>query len=366
MVSPGDPRLARPDLTAGEVLLDRSIRHAIRLERLKAGEVRRILRFLDERLYPDVLGLLTERLERIKVRGFDTGLHSTARLRALGRALDRLVIDRTRHAHLFNRDALVEIANAEAEWQAGVLRTASPVRFQTALPSAGLLRSVVTSRPFQGRFLREWWRRQGQATQRSFRDAVNLGLAEGEPTARIVQRVRQTVQTSRRGAEAIVRTAVNHTTAQARDATYQENADIVKGWQFVATLDTRTTPECQSLDGQTFELGKGPKPPRHMGCRSADIPLLRSWRELDLDLADFPAGTRASLDGQVPSTLTYGEWLRRQPAARQVEALGATRARLFRRGGLSVDRFVDRTGATITLDRLRELEADAFEAIGAV
>lgn len=49
---------------------------------------------------------------------------------------------------------------------------------------------------------------------------------------------------------------------------------------------------------------------------------------------------KARLQGQVPASLTYPEWLKRQSVAVQDEALGKARAQLFRSGKLTIDQFV--------------------------
>ena len=36
---------------------------------------------------------------------------------------------------------------------------------------------------------------------------------------------------------------------------------------------------------------------------------------------ELPAGTRASMDGQVPADQTFGQWIKRQSAARQDQVL---------------------------------------------
>ena len=55
--------------------------------------------------------------------------------------------------------------------------------------------------------------------------------------------------------------------------------------------------------------------------------------------------------GTVPVTITYEQWLRRQPADFQDEVLGKKKGDKFR-AGASVDRFVDRQGNTLTLKQL--------------
>jgi len=69
------------------------------------------------------------------------------------------------------------------------------------------------------------------------------------------------------------------------------------------------------------------------------------------------------MNGQVPATLTYPQWLKRQPDDIQNEALGVTRAKLFRKGEVTVAAFTNRNGRLFTLDELRRREADAFRAV---
>ena len=79
--------------------------------------------------------------------------------------------------------------------------------------------------------------------------------------------------------------------------------------------------------------------------------------------------TRASVGAnggqQVGADLDYYHWLQQQPAAFQTEALGPVRAKLFREGGLSVERFaelqLDRNFTPLTLRQMIDLEPLAFE-----
>ena len=82
---------------------------------------------------------------------------------------------------------------------------------------------------------------------------------------------------------------------------------------------------------------------------------------------EIPGSTRPSVgpDGveQVSSKTSYGEWLARQPASFQRDVLGPARYELFSKGGLTIDRFVDDNGKTLTLKELREREPMAFERV---
>lgn len=76
--------------------------------------------------------------------------------------------------------------------------------------------------------------------------------------------------------------------------------------------------------------------------------------------------TRASMNGQVPKKQTYQTWLKRQPVEFQNDVLGPTRAKLFREGGLSLDRFIEpTTGAGLTLDEIKSRNKEAWmSAVG--
>lgn len=68
--------------------------------------------------------------------------------------------------------------------------------------------------------------------------------------------------------------------------------------------------------------------------------------------------------GEVEPDQAYAAWLKAQPAAVQDEALGATRARLFRAGGLAIERFVDPAGRPLTLEELAARRPEAFRRAG--
>jgi hypothetical protein len=84
----------------------------------------------------------------------------------------------------------------------------------------------------------------------------------------------------------------------------------------------------------------------------------------ELGLKKIPAGKRASIDGQVPASTTYGQWLKRQSVEVQENVLGVAKAKLFRDGGLPIERFTDVNLKPLSLDDLRELEKSAFERAG--
>jgi hypothetical protein len=80
--------------------------------------------------------------------------------------------------------------------------------------------------------------------------------------------------------------------------------------------------------------------------------VLKSWDELGLWGPDMSEGTRASLDGQVPSSLSFGQWFGKQSAARQDQIVGPTRGQLFRKGEISFSDFSNEKGRWLPLAEL--------------
>lgn len=166
---------------------------------------------------------------------------------------------------------------------------------------------------------------------------IRVGITQGESMSKIAKRLRGRLQfganqemTARAQALAggtgiklannqvrtIVRTSVNQVQTMANQSVYAANQDITKKYEYVATLDARTTALCGSLDGKKFRYGEGPEPPQHFNCRSTTVPIID-----DEDLRRRFPDTRPSEVGRVPQDLSYPDWLRRNPNM-QTQALG--------------------------------------------
>lgn len=344
-----DPRLADIPDSINDAVAARAIRHALFLEGLKTREVNQILNLLSEDVIPDLLDQIESRLRRIGERGFDLGPVTTRRLQDLTSSLDTVV--REGNAQIRSRltDDLHEIAQAEAEFQAGVLSTIADI--EVDLPSVSLLRSVVTARPFQGSLLSKHFQTLTAAQQGTLQREIRIGIGEGQSIPQIMRRIRGTraarftdgvLNVGARQAEAIVRTAVNHTSTHAREAVFEANSDQLRGVQWVSTLDSRLCAECMALDGQIFPVGTGRRPPAHHNCRCTTTPVLK--------------GEKAA------RTQTAEQWLRGQPRSVQEMVLdGKAKAEFFSTGKLNGQQFVNRaSGKPLSLAQIKINEADVL------
>ena len=173
------------------------------------------------------------------------------------------------------------------------------------------------------------------------------------------------MKTTKRKAGALVSTAMNAVSNDAALATFQANTDVIKQVTQVSTLDNRTSEICVAYSGQTWDvetlqpvapstLRFNSGPPRHFNCRSRLRPVTKSFKELGVDADEIPPGTRASINGQVPADITFGDWLAKKPKSFQDKLLGPTRARLWRDGKITLTQLVDMRGNPMTLRQLEE------------
>lgn len=389
--------------TANESLVDAYVRRQVRLVQYAEGEARRLIRIINE-TEPELAAVVRR---FVTPRAAGVGL-SPRRARQLRDAVRRVRDPAWIALAAALRESLRALARDEYVFVDESIRRVHPQQVEIRRPNQLV---IAAATPVRGRTASEWVREHRADEARRVVDAVQVGLVQGHTADRIARAVVGTRR--RRGADGVtersrqhlattVRSAVTAVASAARQRTYSDasNRALLAEEIFTATLDSRTTPICRSLDGERFPVGSGPKPPLHFNCRSVRAPLLtpdpigarpfvvaterrllREYTERNglrrvAARADLPHGHKGSFDrykrsrardlvGRVPAKVTYQQFLARQPREFQIEVLGEARAKLFREGGLTLDRFVNRTtGRQYTLDELRQREAAAFRRAG--
>jgi SPP1 gp7 family putative phage head morphogenesis protein len=355
--------------TVNAKLQDQAIKHALFLERYKTLVSEEAVSFLNADVFPDLLARLEARLQSIRQRGVDTGWETTQRYKQFLTDLQDLLDEGSVELRKRTAKVLRELATIEAKWQLRTVRELVPKDAVAAVVPDKRLNlttvQAVVQQPIQGRVLGDWVQDLADSTRKRVERQVGIGLASGETVDQIVTRVRGTKAASYRDgvldatrieAQAVVRTAAAHVSTQARVATYEAMADVIEGVQWVATLDTSTCKICGPLDGQVFEIKKLPPQPAHFNCRCTTVPVLMSIDKIGQrkKVGEVSDETRSAMDGDVPASVTYDEWIKSQPAEVQDEVFGRGRAKLYREGKISTRDMVTRTGRTKTLDELRK------------
>lgn len=248
-------------------LFDASVRHKVYLTRFENSVVKKILALLSKADLD-----LVNQIQKFDPNEVD-GAWSKKRLEALLQAIREVSADAYRQVNGQLKSDLSGLAKYEAGFQANMLVTTIPVTMDIITPAAQQLVSAVTKDPIAGRLLKEWTDNLSANQYARVSQAIRLGFIEGQTTPQIIQRVRGTralkfkdgvLETSKRSAEGLVRTAVASVADNTRQAVLKENSDIIRAEKFVATLDTKTCLRCSSLDGKEFPVGEGPSIPVHV------------------------------------------------------------------------------------------------------
>lgn len=336
-------------------LISNLISHSVWLQRNASHEVNELAPYLQQ-MRDEV---------RKEVLAFGDDNRTRQRLEKLLKDLDDALAGITDDWESKLTSDMKDLAVYETDWNIKTL--AANVNAEFITPSENQVWSAVKFNPMSlgdspvdfPKLLENW----KEAERARLINGVKSGFVQGKTTRQIVKEVvgpGGLADISNRHAATVVRTALNHVSTQAREQTYQKNSDIIEKYEWVSTLDSRTSTICRSRDGQKWEIGKGPLPPAHPNCRSTTAPVISA----DFDFLDVGAkrAARGAEGGtQVDASTTYYDFLRQQPAWFQDEALGPVRGKIFRNSGISPEEFrsisVDGFGRPLTLTQMAELDS---------
>lgn len=411
--------------TANEAYFDAAIRNQVGVRRFTNAEVRKILALL-EKSDRRMSELLRKRLPSI-----NPGDLTSARFASMIDSIRDIRGTLNADIRVELRRDLVGFAATERDFEVDAIKFFLPFDAEVATVSLQQVRAAVSARPFSGgvgasRTLSTWFADLKRADRKRITEAVQLAVAEGLTTdeaTRLVVGTRANkfrdgvLAISRKNAETVIRTAINHVSNVAREEVWDANEDIIDALRWTATLDGRTSAICRARDGKYAPVGSKPlpdgldplqppgaRPPAHPNCRSVMVaafdidgvvqvmgerPTVRDTRTRQTREKDFrkeardavgasewsamtPAERNAAIRnrrqawateniGQVPAETDYQAWLTRQPARFQDDVLGKTKGALFRRGDLRLDKMVDRVGDELTLEELAKTKPQVFE-----
>lgn len=348
-------------------LVDDAIKHAIYLQRYKTAQVNTIISLINREMFPGLLVNIESTITRLTDTPKHINIKTDARLRQLSGKIKEITVKGMGTAYSAIREDLIDVATTESHYQVKSIKANIPSIIKARITTVGArsITAIVDSQPFQGAILKTWFDKLASDAQFEIMRQVNTGLTSGESVPQIVRRIRGTSKAAfgdgsrgliSRRIESVVRTSISHATTNAREATYGENDEVIKGVQIVATLDSRTTLTCIEQDGMVYPVGEGWRPPGHWNCRTTTAPVTKSWKELGFNAKELPTSTRASMNGQVPEKTTYKQWILKQPAEVQKEVFGATRYELLKKGVVNIDSFVDDKSRPLTLAEIADRE----------
>lgn len=340
-------------------------RHSVYLERLKSGYAKNFDPFL-QAMAAQIKSMLNAK---------ELTSYTTKQLEKELAKLEKAIDDSYKEYQAVLMANVDELAQYEAGFEVRTLGKVSTASIMT--PTAVAISTAVLFEPLQaeglkGRLLESFYAEWTGKTKAQVSGIIRLGYSQGSSIAEITRQLVGTKQFKyndgllggkKRTTDIMVRTALQHASTISRDRVWQDNTDIAEKYEWVSTLDMRTSSTCRALDGRQWVLGNGPKPPAHVGCRSTVILVLKDKYK---KTAEERAASNVGL--KVPKGDTYYDWLKTQPHDFVQDVIGTKRATLLLSDKLTVKRFtelqLDRKFEPLTLAEMKLKEPKVFADLG--
>lgn len=147
---------------------------------------------------------------------------------------------------------------------------------------------------------------------RELETRLTQSFIRGDSLDKVTKAVQDRMNVSKSNAQRLVRTESAHIMGEATAKGYQESG-VVKQYQFLATLDSRTSPICQSMDNRVFDLSDKQVgvnyPPLHANCRSTTVAYFG-----DEEPSERIARGKDGKTYYVPADMNYEEWKQKYAA----------------------------------------------------
>lgn len=130
---------------------------------------------------------------------------------------------------------------------------------------------------------------------------------QGDSVDKTARDLAERMEVSYSSAVRIIRTESSFIANQATWDGYKASG-IVQKYEYLATLDSRTSEVCRSMDGKVFNLNEKEVginyPPLHPNCRSTVVP----YFDDEIDVGERVARDAEGRVYTVPGNITYREW----------------------------------------------------------
>ena len=334
-------------MTANEKLQDLLLERSLILERIK-GSVSNDL----TKVYDELLKNISKRINES-----DLTIKQSERLIKL---LEKdLVIP---YAELGND--LNALSQDESKFMLNAVNVAAGIDIATTLPTNKTINKIANASLMEGATIKNWFGSLEQSLQFDVAREVRQSIIQGKTNKEVTDALKAILNTSSRNARTLALTGIATVTNQVRQQTIKENEDIFKGQKAVVTFDGKTSDICKSYSNSSWDMeGKiltGTKafrlPGYHFLCRTILLPIIKSFRELGINLDEMKGATKASMDGQIPKDMTFDEWLKTKPKSFVESTLGKGRAELFLDGKINLSQLTDLRGNPLTIKELVALK----------
>ena len=174
---------------------------------------------------------------------------------------------------------------------------------------------LVLRTPFAGQNYSQRIWNNTQAVAESVREQMLLGVMTGKSQSQMAELITERFSVGASNARRLVRTESAFVANEMQAQAYEEcGADE---YEYVATLDMRTSEVCQALDGQVFavrdrQVGVN-YPPMHPYCRSTTVIHLDEETVEGLERRRIARDQTTGQNTYVPADMTYRQWTGEEP-----------------------------------------------------
>ena len=328
-----------------------------------------MIRLYERRVNGKVSVILDDHEVRVDklIRDAQTSQKGFDRLRE---AVDQELVRTYKEVYTIAKRSLLDLAADQLSFAYQVVETGIGKLWKPERPATNLAEEIVLQRPlFSDMTLAKGWGGVSEAEKKRLEAVIRKGIADNLTVDQIALNVRKNNihNISRFQSKALVVTAITSVTAQSDHAVYEANAPVLRGWQYVAVLDARTTPLCAHRNGHIYPIGdRRHLPPAHFHCRSTTVPVFKRWDDIAKleglgrirrrNMANLSQEDKDFYDGETPLGESYNDWLKRQPKDIQLKHLGDySKVKMFNDGQLTVDKFMNPEGNSIGINDLRKM-----------
>jgi len=375
-----------------DVTLNLYLQHQVNIAQYSRSEIEEALSNL-QRLQDDVKARIASTTE--------FGSLSKTRLQGELAAITKLMQDGYEAIGDDYRQGQNDFVDEESEWQSAALSRI--YEKDVAVISIREISSRNRLNEFEGKTFNRHLADISKRDSRNIRLAILDGVALGRTNSQIVDSVAPSLRIGRRDLQTLIRTGIQSNAAAIRDDYFEQNSDIVKQVEWIATLDGRVTVICRERDGKKYDaITKQPightlpwigGTPAHFNCRSITLPVddlegkTRPGFDFNQETTSKATSTlrvatdengrtlRAAEKGerlgnlskrmgagrQYSSKVDFADWFRGQPAWFQDSYLGSKKAQLYRKGGLTLDKFSEKAARPLSLKELKKLYPKQWE-----
>lgn len=202
------------------------------------------------------------------------------------------------------------------------------------------------------------WGEQRVALARYMNRIITTGVLEGNSNQMMSAQLQKAMSTSAYNARRLIRTEGSYVANRGSLLGYREFG--TEQYEFLATLDFKTSTICRGLDGRVFDVADAQPgvnmPPMHPFCRSTTVPYVPNE---EFDATD----TRAARNGagetyRVPASMKYPDWYKTHVAPFKEEQLAEKKYKAGRADAAQWQRYRERIpeNAPGTLDKFQTLK----------